>query len=75
MEELKPNDVFGQSGLIGGMQRSVTAQAKGKTVLGVIDPASLKNEYDHLSKQFKSILETLPQRHKRILLRACDLSD
>lgn len=75
MEELKPDDVFGQSALIGGMRRSVTAQAKGKTILGVIDPTSLKNEYSHLSKQFRSILETLPQRHKKILTRACDLSD
>jgi len=74
IERLQPGEVFGEMELIGGMRRTVTARAIGETTLGAIDRESLKKEYDQLSKQFRSILETIPLRLKKMLDRACDLS-
>ena len=74
IEKLQPDDLFGEMELIGGMKRTVTARAVGKTTLGVIDLESMKSEYDQLSRQFRSILETIPMRLKKMLDRACDFS-
>ncbi|MBW1764194.1 MAG: cyclic nucleotide-binding domain-containing protein [Deltaproteobacteria bacterium] len=74
IERLQPDEVFGEMELVGGMERTVTARAVGKTTLGVIDLESMKKEYNQLSKQFRSILETIPLRLKKMLDRACDFS-
>jgi len=73
-EKLQPGDVFGELEFFGGKKRAVTARAIGDTTLGVIDLDSLQREYHQLSKQFRSILETIPIRLKKMLDRACDLS-
>jgi len=75
VESLDSGEIFGEMEFIGGMKRTVTARAKGNTTLGVIELEPIKNEYDQLSKQFRSILETIPLRLKKILDRACDFSD
>ncbi len=74
IERLQPGEVFGEMELMGGTRRTVTARAIGETTLGAIDRESLKAEYNQLSKQFRSILETIPLRLKKMLDRACDLS-
>ena len=74
IEKLQPGEVFGEMELIGGMRRTVTARAVGEATLGIIDLESLKNEYEQLSKQFSSILQTIPLRLKKMLDRACDFS-
>ncbi len=75
IEKLKPGDLFGETALVGDLKQSFTATAIGKTTLGIVDMAALKKEYGQLSKQFRSIVETIPLRLKKILDRATDFSD
>lgn len=75
IETLKSGEIFGEMELIRGMRQTVTARAVGQTTLGVVDLESMKSEYDQLSRQFRSILETIPLRLKKMLDRVCDLSD
>jgi CRP-like cAMP-binding protein len=74
IERLQPGDLFGEMELIGRMKRTVTAQAVGETTLGIVDRDAIIREYGQLSKQFKSILETIPVRIKKMIDRACDVS-
>ncbi|MBW1829150.1 MAG: cyclic nucleotide-binding domain-containing protein [Deltaproteobacteria bacterium] len=74
IERLQPGDLFGEMEFIGRMKRTVTAQAVGATTLGIVDRDSIVKEYNQLSKQFKSILETIPARLKKMIDRACDAS-
>ena len=74
IERLQPGDLFGEMELIGRMKRTVTAQAIGETTLGIVDRDAIIREYGQLSKQFKSILETIPARIKKMIDRACDVS-
>ena len=75
IERLQPGDLFGEMEFIGKMKRTVTAQAVGETTLGIVDRDSIIKEYSQLSKQFKSILETIPARLKKMIDRACDVSN
>ena len=75
IESLQTGEIFGELELISGMRQAVTARAVGKTILGVIDIEALKKEYNQLSRQFRSILETVPLRLRKMLDRACELSD
>ena len=74
IERLQPGDLFGGLEFIGRMKRTVTAQAVGETTLGIVDRDTIIKEYGQLSKQFKSILETIPARLKKMIDRACDVS-
>ncbi len=74
IERLRPGEIFGEISLIGGMKRTLTVRSIGETTLGVIDRDALKKEYEQLSLQFRSILETIPVRIRKILDRAADLS-
>jgi uncharacterized protein (TIGR02266 family) len=73
IEVLEPGEVFGELGFIGGMKRTATARAVGKTVLGIIDRGFLEKEYNQLSGQFRKILETVTRRFNKILDRIYDL--
>jgi len=74
IEKLQAGELFGEVEFIGGTKRTVTARAVGDTTIGLVDREPIKNEYDRLSKQFKSILETIPVRLQKIIDRACDVS-
>lgn len=74
IESLESGDLLGEIEFFGAMPRTVTARAVGKTVLGVIDEDLIKDEYGQLSKQFKSILKSIPARLKKIIDRTCDIS-
>ncbi|MBW1797204.1 MAG: TIGR02266 family protein [Deltaproteobacteria bacterium] len=69
IEVLKTDEVFGELGFIGGMKRTATACAVGETTIGIIDRGFLEEEYNRLSGQFRSILETITHRFERILER------
>ncbi len=75
IEKLQPGELFGEIEFIGGTKRAVTARAIGDTTIGLVDRESIKNEYARLSKQFKSILETIPARLQKMIDRACDISN
>lgn len=74
IEKLQPGDVFGELGFIGGIKRTATARAVGETTIGVIDRGLLEKEYNQLSGQFRSILEIIVLRFKKMLDRACDFT-
>jgi CRP/FNR family transcriptional regulator, cyclic AMP receptor protein len=69
IEVLQTDEVFGELGFIGGMKRTATACAVGETTLGIIDREFLEKEYNQLSGQFRSIIETVTRRFQRILER------
>ncbi|MBW1729399.1 MAG: TIGR02266 family protein [Deltaproteobacteria bacterium] len=72
IEILKPGDVFGELGFIGGIRRTATARAIGETTLGIIDREFLDEEFNKLSSQFRAILVAITHRFKKMLDRACD---
>ncbi|MCD6298153.1 MAG: TIGR02266 family protein [Deltaproteobacteria bacterium] len=72
VEVLQTGEVFGELGFIGGMKRTATACAVGETTLGIIDRGFLEEEYNRLSGQFRSILETVTRRFQKILERLYD---
>ena len=74
IEMLQPGDLVGEIEFMGSMKRTVTAQAVGETILGVIDREAINQDFGQLSKQFKSILKTIPVRLRKIIDRACDTS-
>ena len=74
IEKLKPGEIFGEMELIGDTERNVNAKAIGETRLGVLDQELFEREFSQLSRQFRSILETIPLRLKKMVDRACDLS-
>jgi len=67
IEVLQTDEVFGELGFIGGMKRTATARAVGETTLGIIDREFLEKEYNQLSGQFRSIIETVTRRFRKIL--------
>jgi len=74
IEILKPGDVFGELGFIGGIKRTATARAIGETTLGIIDREFLDEEFNKLSGQFRAILVAITHRFKKMLERACEHS-
>ena len=74
IEKLQPGDVFGELGFIGGIKRIATARAVGETTIGVIDRELLEKEYNQLSGQFRSLLEIIVLRFKKLLDRASDFT-
>ena len=71
IEILESGEVFGELGFIGRMKRTATAQAIGKTTVGIVDREFLEKEYNQLSGQFRSILETVTLRFRKVLDRVC----
>jgi type IV pilus assembly protein PilZ len=74
IEILRADEVFGELGFIGRIERTATAQAIGETALGIIDREPLDKEYNKLSIQFRSILEAITCRSKKMLDRAREFS-
>ncbi len=74
IEKLQTGDVFGELGFIGGIKRTASARAIGETTVGVIDRGLLEKEYNQLSGQFRSILEVIVLRFRKMLDRACDFT-
>ncbi len=71
---LEPGEVLGELGFMGGIKRTATARAIGETTLGIIDREFLEKEYNQLSSQFRSILELITLRFKKMLDRSCDFA-
>ncbi|MDY6972506.1 MAG: TIGR02266 family protein [Thermodesulfobacteriota bacterium] len=71
-EILKPGEVFGELGFIGGIRRTATACAVGETTLGVVDREFLEKEFNQLSGGFRTILGSIVLRFEKMLDRAHD---
>ncbi len=74
LEILQIDEVFGELGFIGGMKRTATAKAIGETTLGIIDRQFFEKEFNQLSAQFRSVLEIITSRFKKMLERASDFT-
>lgn len=69
IEILKEGEVFGELGFLGGIKRTAAAKAVGETTLGVIDRVFLDNEYNKLTADFRSILNAVVLRFKKLIDR------
>jgi uncharacterized protein (TIGR02266 family) len=71
---LQPGELLGELGFVGGIKRTATARSIGETTLGVIDRDFLEREYNQLSSQFRSILDLITVRFKKMLDRSCEFT-
>jgi uncharacterized protein (TIGR02266 family) len=71
---LKPDEVFGELGYFGDMQRTATARAIGETTLSIIDRAFLDREFNKLPGYFRTILVAVVKRFRNLIDRACDFT-
>ena len=62
LEILQKGDIFGELGFITKQPRTATAQAIGKCIIGIIDKDYLMTEYNKLSGNFRTILNTVVSR-------------
>ena len=69
VELLEKDQVFGELGFLEGIKRTATATAIGETVLGLIERASLDDEFNRLSSGFRAIIKAIVERHKKLLDR------
>ena len=71
---IRPGDVFGELGFLGGIKRSATAMALEDTMLGTVDRDSLDAEFNKISSDFRSLITTAIVRYEKILDRVCDFT-
>jgi len=64
---LKPDEMFGELGFLGGVKRTATARAIGETTLGIIDREFLDKEFNQIHGYFRSILQTVVERFKQMI--------
>ena len=57
IDVLRPGEIFGEVGFIGGKKRTATAMTIGQTVIGVVDRSSLGAGFNRLSS---GVRETKP---------------
>jgi len=67
---LDPGEVFGELGYLGAIKRTATAQAIGKTSLGILDRTFMDKEFNQLSGYFRSIVVALVKRFRNLIERA-----
>lgn len=65
IEILEAGDVFGEIAYLAGTPRTLSARAKGKTSVGIIDRNFLDEEFNRLSGSFRLLLKGLALRLKR----------
>jgi len=74
IDVLRPGEVFGEVGFIGGKKRTATATTIGQTVVGVVDRSSLDAEFNRLSSDFRGILLAMANRFEKMVNRVVDFS-
>jgi len=75
LEVLKPGDVFGEIENITRMKRITTARAIADTIVGVIDRQFIDKECSQLSRQFRSILESMATRNRKLIDRVVSFTE
>lgn len=73
IEILQSGDVFGVLEYIGRIKRATTIRSIGMTTLGLIDREFLDREYNQLSVQLRTIIETMSLKSEKILNRFSDI--
>jgi uncharacterized protein (TIGR02266 family) len=74
IDVLKPGEVFGEVGFIGGKKRTATATTIGQTVIGSVDRTSLDAEFNNLSSDFRAILLAMANRFEKMVNRVVEFS-
>jgi len=74
IDVLRPGEVFGEVGFIGGKKRTATATTIGQTVIGVVDRTSLDAEFNRLSSDFRAILQAMANRFEKMVNRVVEFS-
>jgi uncharacterized protein (TIGR02266 family) len=74
IDVLRPGEVFGEVGFIGGKRRTATATTIGQTMIGSVDRASLDAEYNKLSSDFRAILLAMANRFEKMVNRVVEFS-
>ncbi len=71
---LRPGEIFGEVGFIGGKKRTATATTIGQTLIGVVDRTSLDSEFNKLSSDFRAILLAMANRFEKMVNRVAEFS-
>jgi uncharacterized protein (TIGR02266 family) len=74
IDVLRPGEVFGEVGFIGGKKRTATATTIGQAVIGVVDRSSLDAEFNRLSSDFRAILLAMANRFEKMVNRVVEFS-
>jgi uncharacterized protein (TIGR02266 family) len=69
LEELGSGQVFGELSFLGSNKRTATARAKGETTIGLIDRDTMSEEYHTISSGFRTIIEAMMARFRKVLDR------
>lgn len=71
---LKPGEILGEVGYLGGKKRTATATAIGQTTLGIVDRTALDAEFNELSSDLRNILMAMAKRFEKMVNRVIDFS-
>jgi CRP/FNR family cyclic AMP-dependent transcriptional regulator len=74
IDVLKPGEIFGEVGFLGGKKRTATVKTIGQTTLGVIDRTVLDAEFNELSSDLRNILMAMAKRFEKMVNRVIEFS-
>ena len=64
IDVLKPGEILGEVGFLGGKRRTATARTIGQTTLGIVDRTALDKEFNELSSDLRNILHRFATRYR-----------
>lgn len=74
IDMLKPGEIFGEVGFLGGKRRTATATTVGQTTLGIVDRTVLDAEFNELSSDLRNILMAMAKRFEKMVNRVVEFS-
>jgi CRP/FNR family cyclic AMP-dependent transcriptional regulator len=74
IDVLKPGEIIGEVGFLGGKKRTATATAVGQTTLGIVDRTALDAEFNELSSDLRNILMAMARRFEKLVNRVVEFS-
>ena len=75
LEILKPGDVFGEIENFTRTKRVTTGRAIDDTIVGIIDRQFIDKEYNQLSQQFRSILQSIATHNRNLVDRVVSFTE
>jgi len=74
IDVLKPGELFGEVGFLGGKRRTATAKTIGQTTLGIVDRTALDAEFNELSSDLRNILLAMAKRFEKMVNRIVEFT-
>jgi CRP/FNR family cyclic AMP-dependent transcriptional regulator len=74
IDVLKPGEILGEVGFLGGKRRTATARTIGQTTLGIVDRTALDKEFNELSSDLRNILLAMAKRFEKMVTRVVEFS-